>query len=159
MMHLALFQPQIPPNTGNVARQCVGMNAVLHIIGPHTFDLSDSAARRAGLDYWPYLKLVEHATPEAFLDWLDGREPWLVTKYATLRYDQADYRTGDVIVLGNELRGLPEEWHARWPHRRVRIPILGPVRSYNLANSAAIVLAQAYSTAGLFEETQVQSAT
>ncbi len=150
-MHLALYQPQIPPNTGNIARQCVGLDAMLHLIGPHPFDLSDNTVKRAGLDYWPHLRLMQHATPDDFLQWLGDREPWLVTKHGPLRYDQADYRRDDVIVMGNELRGIPDAWHERWPHRRVSIPILGQVRSYNLANSAAIVLSQAYSTSGRFD--------
>ena len=82
MLHVALFQPIIPPNTGNIARQCVGMGAALHLIGPLGFDLSDKAVRRAGLDYWEHLDLTVHEDREAFLDWLGDREPWLVTKEA-----------------------------------------------------------------------------
>ncbi len=152
MIHVALYQPAIPQNTGNIARLCVGMNAHLHIIGPIIFDMSDRAVRRAGLDYWPYLTLTHHETPAAFLDWLGSREPWLITKHGTYRFDQAPYADEDVLLLGNENTGLPEDWHARWPHRRIHIPMPGNsgsgdtfrgVRSYNLANTAAIVLATA----------------
>ncbi|MEX0744978.1 MAG: tRNA (cytidine(34)-2'-O)-methyltransferase [Phycisphaeraceae bacterium] len=152
MLHVALYQPMIPPNTGATARQCVGMHARLHLIGPHRLDLSDHAVKRAGLDYWPHLMLSEHATPEAFVDWLtrEGKAPWLVTKFGPQRYDQAPYVDGDVLVFGNEKAGLPEAWHDRWPERRLRVPILGQVRSYNLSNTVAMVLSQASSTAGLY---------
>ncbi|MFP4222800.1 MAG: tRNA (cytidine(34)-2'-O)-methyltransferase [Phycisphaeraceae bacterium] len=151
MLHVALYQPTIPPNTGNVSRQCVGMGAVMHLIGPHALDLSSGAVRRAGLDHWNDLTLIEHETPEAFEKWLDGREPWLVTKFGELRYDQPAYRDGDVLVFGNELTGIPPAWHARWPDRRLRIPIRGPVRSYNLSNTVAMVLSQASLKSGLFD--------
>ncbi|MEX0654283.1 MAG: tRNA (cytidine(34)-2'-O)-methyltransferase [Phycisphaeraceae bacterium] len=154
MLHVALYQPMIPPNTGATARQCVGMRARLHLIGPHPIDLSDHAVKRAGLDYWPHLMLTEHASPEAFVAWLEqtNRRPWLVTKFATQRYDRAGYADEDVLVFGNEQTGLPEAWHERWADRRVAVPILGAVRSYNLANTVAMVLAQACSTAGLYPE-------
>ena len=150
MLHVALYQPQIPPNTGNIARQCVGMNAHLHLVGPIAFDLSDHAVRRSGLDYWPHLSLTLHPTPDDFLRWLGPREPWLITKRGALRYDRPAYADGDVLLLGSESAGLPADWLARWPHRTVVIPILGPVRSYNLANAAAILLAHASLTAGLY---------
>lgn len=145
MLHVALYQPKIPPNTGNIARQCVGMGARLHLVGPHALDLSAHAVKRAGLDYWPHLALTEHATPEAFLAWLDaeGRTPWLVTKHGETRFDRAPYAEGDVLLFGNEIDGLPQAWHDRWPTRRVSIPIVGNVRSYNLANSVAVVLSTA----------------
>ena len=151
MIEVALYQPQIPPNTGNVARQCVGMGARLHLIGPIGFDVSDKAVQRAGLDHWPELDLVMHASPEDFLAWLGGREPWLVTKHGKQRYDKPGYVDGDVLVLGCEKRGLPPAWLARWPERTVYIPMPGPVRAYNLSNSAAIVLAQASITAGILK--------
>ena len=125
MLHVALYQPKIPPNTGNIARQCVGMDAVLHLIGPIEFDLSDHAVKRAGLDYWPHLELIQHPDPEACVVWLDGRIPWLITKNGKTRYDQAVYQEDDIILFGNELAGLPQAWHRRWPNRGVFIPILG----------------------------------
>ena len=70
MLHVALYQPKIPPNTGNIARQCVGMDAVLHLIGPLEFDIDEHAVKRAGLDYWPYLNLHQHDQPQDFIDWL-----------------------------------------------------------------------------------------
>lgn len=151
MLHVALYQPVIPPNTGSVARQCVGMCSHLHLIGPVQFDVGASAARRAGLDHWGDLDLTEHPDPDAFLRWLDGRVPWLVTKHGTIRYDQGGYRDEDVLVFGSELHGLPQTWHERWPDRTIYVPILGPVRSYNLANTVSMVLGQASLIAGLFD--------
>ena len=151
-MHLALYQPQVPPNTGNIGRLCVGMRAHLHIIGPCAFDFSDKALRRAGLDYWPHLQWTLYESPERFLDWLGAREPWLVTKFGTLRFDQPRYVEDDVIMLGNEVRGLPDECHQRWPARGVHIPILGEIRAYNLANAAAMVLSQARLACGAFAD-------
>lgn len=150
MLHVALYQPKIPPNTGNIARQCVGMDAVLHLIGPIEFDLSDHAVKRAGLDYWPHLELIQHLDPEAFVVWLDGRIPWLITKSGKTRYDQPEYKDGDIILFGNELAGLPQTWRQRWPDRGVFIPILGQVRSYNLSNAVAVVLAQACLSIGAY---------
>lgn len=146
MLHVALYQPKIPPNTGNIARQCVGMNAHLHLIGPHDLDLSSHAVKRAGLDYWPHLTLTQHATPDAFLAWLaaEGKTPWLVTKHGSTLFSDPPYRDGDVLLFGNELHGLPPDWHDRWVDRRLVIPIVGHVRSYNLSNAVAIVLATAF---------------
>jgi tRNA (cytidine/uridine-2'-O-)-methyltransferase len=149
-MHVALYQPQIPPNTGNIGRLCVGMGAELEIIGPCAFDFSDKALRRAGLDYWPNLRWRLHADPAAFLAWLGDRRPWLVTKHGRHRFDQPGYGADDVIILGNEVRGIPADWHQRWDDRTVHIPILGPIRSFNLANAAAIVLAHAKLASGAF---------
>ena len=150
-MILALYQPQVPPNTGNIGRLCVGMGVELRIIGPCAFDFGDKALRRAGLDYWPHLTWHLHPDPDDFLAWLGNRQPWLVTKFGLHRFDLAPYVTDDVIILGNEVRGLPDAWHERWPERTVHIPILGPIRAYNLANAAAMVLSHARLKTGAFE--------
>jgi tRNA (cytidine/uridine-2'-O-)-methyltransferase len=149
-MQIALYQPQIPGNTGNIGRLCVGMEAELHIIGPCAFDFSDKAVRRAGLDYWPQLRWTLHDGPEAFLQWLGPRRPWLVSKFGAVRYDQAEYGADDCLIMGNEVRGLPREWHERWPDRSIHIPILGPIRAYNLSNATAMVLSCAKLKTGAF---------
>lgn len=151
MLHVALYNPAIPQNTGNIGRLCVGMRAKLHLIGPLGFDLSEHALRRAGLDYWPNLDLAVYESPNDFLKWLGGREPWLVTKFGDQRFDKPAYADDDVLIFGNENTGIPDAWHNRWPGRRVNIPILGPVRSFNLANSVAIALAHASAKAGLLD--------
>ncbi|MEM1354948.1 MAG: tRNA (cytidine(34)-2'-O)-methyltransferase [Planctomycetota bacterium] len=152
MLHVALYQPIIPQNVGNIARTCVGMNAHLHIIGPTIVDLSDKAVRRAGLDYWDDLTLAQHENPETFIDWIsaNGISPYLVTKFGQQRYDQPAYRDGDLLLFGSEREGLPQTIHDQYPDHRISIPIPGAVRSYNLGNSVAIVLATAMSRAELW---------
>jgi tRNA (cytidine/uridine-2'-O-)-methyltransferase len=150
-MHLALYQPQIPGNTGSLGRMCVGLDVHLHIIGPCLFDFSERALRRAGLDYWPALRWTLHPDPAAFLAWLGDRVPVLVTKFGRWRFDRAAWQRDDVIILGNEVRGLPDDWHARWHDRSIYLPMPGPVRSFNLANAGAAVLCQALSATGAFD--------
>ena len=123
MIHVVLYQPAIPPNTGNVSRQCVGMRAHLHLIGPMKFEVSDNTVKRAGLDYWQHLHLTQHATGEDFLTWLGDRQPWLVTKFGVHRYDQPAYADEDILIFGNENTGLPLEWRERWKDRTIHIPI------------------------------------
>ena len=144
MLHVALYHPAIPQNTGNIGRLCVGMDAHLHIIEPAKFDFSDSSLKRAGLDYWPDVKLTVHENEVLFLEWLGVRTPWLITKFGASRFDRVAYQDEDVLLLGNENTGLPDAWHTRWPERRIYVPMPGPIRSYNLANTAAVVLAQAF---------------
>lgn len=151
MLHVALYQPVIPPNVGSVARTCIGMGAHLHLIGPLSLDLSESRLKRAGLDYWEHLTLTVHDSPEAFLAWAGNRRLWLVSKFGSVRYDQADYASEDVLVLGSEKAGLPAAWAQRHARHCLYVPIAGGIRSYNLSNTAAMVLAQACSTAGLFD--------
>ncbi|NRA38722.1 MAG: tRNA (cytidine(34)-2'-O)-methyltransferase [Planctomycetes bacterium] len=142
-MHVALYHPSIPPNTGNIGRLCVGMDCELHIIGPCDFDFSDKSLRRAGLDYWPHLTWTLHDSDDAFLEWLGDRQPWLVSKFGNQQYFDVSYQQNDVLMLGNEVTGIPEKWHKKWPDRIVNIPIHGAVRSYNLSNAAAIILSHA----------------
>lgn len=173
MIHIALYQPIIPQNVGNIARTCVGMAAHLHIIGPTIVDLSDKAVKRAGLDYWNDLTLTQHASPEAFFEWADaqggagvspatktqtlnGRRDdkptmYAVTKFATTRFDKPAYQDNDILLFGSEREGLPPEVHKRFkPEQKIAIPIPGAVRSYNLANTVAITLAVAMSRADLW---------
>lgn len=153
MIHIALYQPIIPQNVGNIARTCVGMDAHLHIIGPTIVDLSDKAVKRAGLDYWDDLTLTEHTSPEAFFKWADtsGGTMYAVTKFATTRFDKPAYRDNDILLFGSEREGLPPEIHKRFkPEQKIAIPIPGAVRSYNLANTVAITLAVAMSNAELW---------
>ena len=174
MLHIALYQPIIPQNVGNIARTCVGMDAHLHIIGPTIVDLSDKAVKRAGLDYWDDLTLTEHQSPDAFFEWAEkggtGFQPvtdhdmqndrqdacptstmFAVTKFATTRFDQPGYRDNDILLFGSEREGLPPEVHAKFDvDHKIAIPIPGAVRSYNLANTVAITLAVAISRAELW---------
>jgi len=150
MLHVALYQPEIPPNTGNIARQCVGMGVCLHLIEPIGFDIDDKSVKRAGLDYWDALDLTVHKSPEDFISWLGEKKPWVVTKFGEMRYDEPDYRDGDVLIFGKETTGLPKSWLKIWSSRSVYVPIPGKVRSYNLANTVSIILSQAYLKADLW---------
>ncbi len=142
-MHVALYHPSIPPNTGNIGRLCVGMGCELHIIGPCPFDFSDKSLRRAGLDYWPHLTWTLYENEDEFLAWMNDRKPWLVSKFGDQCYTDPTYTDDDIIILGNEVTGIPDAWHQRWPDRVINIPIRGNVRSYNLGNAAAIVVSHA----------------
>lgn len=155
MLHIALYQPIIPQNVGNIARTCVGMAAHLHIIGPTIVDLSDKAVKRAGLDYWDDLTLAQHDSPAAFFEWADasGGTMYAITKFATTRFDKPAYRDNDILLFGSEREGLPPEVHARFePEQKIAIPIPGAVRSYNLGNAVAIMLATAMTNAELWPE-------
>lgn len=152
MLHVALWQPVIPQNVGNIARTCVGMGAHLHVVGPTIIDFSDKAVKRAGLDYWQALSFTLHPDPAAFFAWAGARPVWLVTKFGSHRFDQAPYADDAILLFGSEREGLPESVHQRFLGRGVCIPIPGEVRSYNLGNAVAIVLANAMSKSGLWPE-------
>lgn len=152
MLHIVLYRPQIPPNTGNIARQCVGMKAALHIVKPVGFDLSRQAARRAGLDYWDNVNLSIYESPGDFLEWLGEREPWVVTSRGRIRYDKPEYQDEDLLLFGSETLGLPQDWIGRWRERTVYVPMPGRIRNYNLANTVSVVLAQANLTAGIYDK-------
>ena len=144
MPSVALVEPEIPPNTGNVARLCAATNTPLHIVGVTGFRMDDRALRRAGLDYWPEVKLNRHRDLEALCQSLpQARFVYLTTKADRL-YTDWNFQPDDCLVFGRETRGLPEELlHANWD-RCLKIPILNPnVRSLNLATSVGIVLFEA----------------
>lgn len=150
MLSVALVEPEIPPNTGNVARLCAATGAPLHIVGATGFRLDDRAVRRAGLDYWPEVQLARHHDLDALRGALppETRFVYLTTK-ATASYAEWSYTTADCLVFGRETRGLPEELlRANWPNC-VTIPMLNPkVRSLNLATAVAIVLYEALRQTG-----------
>jgi len=150
-LNIVLVEPEIPPNTGNIARLCAATGTRLHLIEPLGFQLTSKAMKRAGLDYWDQLELIFHKQKDDFLSWLGDRKPWLVSKHGKLRYDRADYSDGDILIFGNEITGLPEQWISRWSDRILYIPMIGKIRSYNLANTAGIVLAHASLKAGIYD--------
>jgi tRNA (cytidine/uridine-2'-O-)-methyltransferase len=140
-LEIVLYQPQIPQNTGNVGRLCVGIEARLHLVHPLAFDTSEKAVRRAGLDYWRSVDLVEHRTPEAFWEWLGERRFYLYSAAGSHPYTAAVHAPGDALIFGCETTGLPRELVER--HGASRIPCPGPIRSLNLANAVAIVAYEA----------------
>ena len=141
-LHVALYHPEIPPNTGNAGRLCVGVGAVLHVVHPIPFRMDDKAVRRAGLDYWKHVRLVEHPDEDAFWRWTEGRRVHLFSSHGRSPYTACEYEAGDVLLFGPEADGLPPALvEARGAYR---IPMLeGPVRSLNLSNAVAVVVYEA----------------
>ena len=139
-------------NTGNIARTCACTGARLHLIRPLGFDISDSAVKRAGLDYWQYLDLSVYDSLEDFFARMGDENLWLATTKAPRSYAEADFRGGDVkLMFGKETAGLPEWLRERYRDRCIRIPMTGPVRSLNLANSVAILTYEALRQQGFPE--------
>ena len=143
MMHIVLVQPEIPQNTGNIARTCAATGAKLHLIRPLGFELSDKYLKRAGLDYWHMMTYQLHGSWEAFLADNPGARLHFATTKAPRDYCAADYGPDDYLVFGRETKGLDEELLAANYGRCVRIPMRPDARSLNLANSVAIVLYEA----------------
>lgn len=144
-MNVVLVEPEIPPNTGNVARLCAATNSTLHLIEPFGFTLDDKQLKRAGMDYWQHVEWRRWANWRQFREALpDGARLWLVESGGALRYDQAAYARDDYLVFGRETLGLPKQLLAEHPGRWLRIPMLNPeARSLNLANCVALVLFEA----------------
>jgi tRNA (cytidine/uridine-2'-O-)-methyltransferase len=141
MINVALVEPEIPPNTGNVARLCAATRVPLHIVGVPGFRLDDRAVKRAGLDYWPEVNLHRHVNLEALQSYLpNARFLYLSTK-CDKSYLDWTFEPDDCLVFGRETRGLPEDLlRANWD-RCLTIPMLNPkIRSLNLSSSVAIVL-------------------
>lgn len=145
-MEVALFEPEIPPNTGNIARLCVNASVPLSIIGKPAFDLSEKAVRRAGLDYWQDLDLRLFADFEAFRaeKSLSKQRILLISKFGEKAYWDHEFEADDVLVFGRETRGLPEEIRNSYPQNQIlSIPMGANSRSINLSNAVAIVLYEA----------------
>lgn len=141
---VALIEPEIPPNTGNIARLCAATGSVLHLVGPLGFRLTDSALRRAGLDYWDSVDLRRHANFDAFCAAVAPARLLFFSTAAPASYLDARYRPGDALVFGSESRGLPDELLAAHPDSVFAIPVRPDrVRSLNLATAAGIVLYEA----------------
>ncbi len=136
VLHIALVWPEIPQNTGNVGRLCLGIGARLHLVHPIGFQTDDKAVRRAGLDYWKHVDVVEHADLAAFDAWRGERPTHYFSSHGIGPYTATPFQEGDVLVFGRESVGLPPELVARgaWT-----IPMTGPIRSLNLANAVSVV--------------------
>jgi tRNA (cytidine/uridine-2'-O-)-methyltransferase len=144
-MHIVFVEPEIPPNTGNIARTCAITDSVLHLVKPLGFNIDDKSIRRAGLDYWPYVKLEVHESLEDFMEACGDRRMWLATTQGGMIYTDAEFRDEDMILFGRETRGLPHPFIAEHADSAVRIPMSENTRtrSLNLANSANIILFEA----------------
>jgi tRNA (cytidine/uridine-2'-O-)-methyltransferase len=145
MLHVVLFRPEIPPNTGNVIRLCANTGAGLHLVEPLGFALDDAKLRRAGLDYREFADVRTHASLEACLAALGGPRVLAFSAHGATRHDRVDYAAGDVLLFGPESRGLPEALLASLPAgQRVRLPMRPGQRSLNLSNAVAIAVFEAW---------------
>jgi tRNA (cytidine/uridine-2'-O-)-methyltransferase len=135
--HIALICPEIAPNTGNAGRLCLAVGARLHLVHPLGFQTDEKAVRRAGLDYWKQVDVVEHASAEAFWAWVGDRPAHLFSSHGATVFTAAPFARGDVLVFGRESVGLPRVWvTARGGYS---IPMVGPTRSLNLSNAVSVV--------------------
>lgn len=151
MIRVALVEPEIPPNTGNVARLCAAAGVPLHIVGVTGFRLDDRAVRRAGLDYWPEVILQRHSSLENLYESLPEAQFLYLTTKADQNYADWDFGPDDCLVFGRETRGLPDQvLRSNWD-RCLTIPMRNPkVRSLNLATAVGIVLYEALQQTGAF---------
>jgi len=146
---VVLYQPEIPPNTGNIIRLCANTGAELHLIEPLGFDFTDKALKRAGLDYHEYARVVRHADWQAGKAVLAGRRLFAMTTKGEKSPFSTELKAGDVFVFGCETGGLPAEALADFaPERRLRLPMLPGQRSLNLSNAAAVTVFEAWRQAG-----------
>lgn len=143
MLNLVLFQPEIPQNTGNIARTCAVTGSRLHLIKPLGFDISDKAVKRAGLDYWHLVDLRVYENLDDFFAKTGARDIWLATTKAPRPYTRAVFRDGCWLIFGKETAGLPEQFRQEHADRCIRIPIRAEARCLNLSNAAAILTYEA----------------
>ena len=149
VFNLILFEPEIPPNTGNVIRLCANTGIGLHLIEPLGFDLDDKRLRRAGLDYREYASVAVHPGLEECLQDLGSPRLFALSTRGGTRYDRVQYHPGDALILGPETRGLPAAvLQSVPPGQRLRIPMREGSRSLNLSNAAAIVAFEAWRQSG-----------
>ena len=145
MFHIVLYQPEIPPNTGNIIRLCANTGSTLHLIHPLGFDLDERKLRRAGLDYREWATVHEHASLEAFRKSVQPLRLWAVSTRGTRCYSEPAYEAGDAFLFGPETRGLPEEVLQAIGHQAVlRVPMTAHSRSLNLSNTVAILVYEAW---------------
>lgn len=149
MIDIALYEPEIPPNTGNIIRLCANTGATLHLIHPLGFELDDKRMRRAGLDYHEWANVNQHESLDAMLDTVSPERVFGVTTKGNVHYTDIRYKSGDLLLFGPESRGLPDHVLAALPEdRRIRIPMRPQVRSLNLSNAAAVMVYEVWRQQG-----------
>ena len=140
---IVLYQPEIPANTGNIGRLCLGANAELHIIKPMRFLMNDKQIKKAGLDYWNNVKLFVHDSLDDLIEKYQDNSIYFCTTKTKQVYTDCSYRFGDLFVFGPESRGIPEEILSKHSATNITIPMHSEVRSINLSNSVSIILYEA----------------
>ena len=148
MFNIVLVEPEIPQNTGNIARTCAATGCTLHLVKPLGFEISDRYLKRAGLDYWHLADVKIYENFEELCQKHPGARFRFYTTKARRRHTDADYREGDFLVFGRETRGLDEELLLAHPDECVRIPMIGEARSLNLSNAAAVAVYEALRQTG-----------
>ncbi|MGM0904851.1 MAG: tRNA (uridine(34)/cytosine(34)/5-carboxymethylaminomethyluridine(34)-2'-O)-methyltransferase TrmL [Bacillota bacterium] len=145
-LHVVLYQPEIPANTGNIARTCAATGTVLHLIGPLGFSMDDKRVKRAGLDYWEFVNIRYHDSLEDFYKSNKGGEYFYLTKHGSKPHTDFDYSQPEkdyYFIFGKETTGLPEDVLARNKNRALRVPMNDNVGSLNLSNTAAVLVYEA----------------
>ncbi|PFA69524.1 tRNA (uridine(34)/cytosine(34)/5-carboxymethylaminomethyluridine(34)-2'-O)-methyltransferase TrmL [Bacillus sp. AFS015802] len=145
-VHVVLYQPEIPANTGNIARTCAATDTTLHLIRPLGFSTDDKMLKRAGLDYWQFVNIVYYDSLDEFFQKNEGGEFFYLTKYGKIPHTDFDYSVEEkdyFFIFGRETSGLPDEVIQNNLDRALRIPMNGNVRSLNLSNTAAILIYEA----------------
>ena len=149
MFHLILYQPEIPPNTGNVIRLCANTGVALHLVEPLGFDLEEKKLRRAGLDYREFASVQTYESLDDCLETLGQPRVFALSTRGTSRYDTPGYNAGDAFLLGPETRGLPQAvLDALPPEQCLRLPMRPDTRSLNLSNTAAVIVYEAWRQLG-----------
>ncbi len=145
MLDIVLFQPEIPPNTGNIIRLCANTGFRLHLIEPLGFSIEDKRLRRAGLDYHEFANLKRHKNFSEFKATEQPKRILAVTTKSTNFYQDVEFEVGDYLLFGSETKGLPEEVRVQIPDQdKIRIPMVQDSRSMNLSNSAAVIIFEAW---------------
>jgi tRNA (cytidine/uridine-2'-O-)-methyltransferase len=149
MLNVILFEPEIPPNTGNIIRLCANTGAHLHLVEPLGFDLDDAKLRRAGLDYREFARVQRHASLAACLGFLEAPRVFAFSARCEQRFDRVQYRRGDALLFGPETRGLPGDVLDSVPAgQRLQIPMRPDQRSLNLSNAVAVCVFEAWRQLG-----------
>ena len=143
MLNIVLVEPEIPQNCGNIARTCAATGCSLHLIRPLGFDISEKAVKRAGLDYWNLVEVIDYENLDDFFHRNEVKQMWCLSTKATRSYTEAAYADGCYLFFGKETKGLPEDFLERHREACVRIPMRTEARSLNLSNAVAITVFEA----------------
>lgn len=143
MLNIVLIEPEIPNNTGNIGRLCVGSESKLHLIKPYGFQITDANLKRSGLDYWVHLQLKEYESVAEWISKIDDKSRvFLMSSHASKSYLECEFKDGDWLVFGKESKGLSEQILSQFENH-LKIPMSNLIRSYNIANSVAFVIGEA----------------